>query len=306
MISFFYRNLKEPTFRQTDEFRSGTFVYCEQPTQEDLAHLSALMKLDTNLMADVLDPYEGSRVEILEEDVYVFTRIPYERGTTITTLPILFVVGKEGTLLLAQEKPLFLDSFLEKGKGLYTTQKAKFFLQFFKEVPALYRRFLVRLDKEVRNHAANVGTIDNENVEEFVKYEQTLNDFLSALVPTQTTVSRLISAKQLQFFSEDEELVEDVALAFTELVEIARSISKTISNIRAAFETLSTNDLNKSIRILTAITIILAIPTMLASFFGMNVPLPFEHIGGAFWVILAIALFFAGVVLLIFARNRWL
>jgi magnesium transporter len=138
-----------------------------------------------------------------------------------------------------------------------------------------------------------------------VFFEQELNETIAALVPTNTWLQQLTKGNYLRLFSEDMELLEDLLIGYNQLVDSSKAILKTIQNIRGASEAILTQNLNNTIRTLTALTIVLTIPTLVSSLFGMNVPIPFQNNPYAFWFVLALIITaVAGTIQLL--RNRWL
>ena len=100
--------------------------------------------------------------------------------------------------------------------------------------------------------------------------------------------------------------MQDLMIANSQLVDSARSVLKTIQNIRTATEAILTNKLNGTIQRLTILTIILTIPTIVASLYGMNIPLPLATNPMAFWMVLTVILITVIIAVLIFKRSNWL
>ena len=107
-------------------------------------------------------------------------------------------------------------------------------------------------------------------------------------------------------YSDDVELMEDLIIDNTQLFESARSVLNTIQNVRSATEAILANNLNTTIKTLTVLTILLTIPTIVASLFGMNVPLPLSDTPHAFWAVVGIILASVGFVVWYFRKNEWL
>ncbi len=107
-------------------------------------------------------------------------------------------------------------------------------------------------------------------------------------------------------FNDDWELLEGLLIENAQLVDSAKSILKTIQNIRNASEAILTQNLNSTIRMLTAFTIILTIPTLIASLFGMNVPIPFGDSPWGFWIVLGFIVLVVALTMHFFSRNRWI
>jgi magnesium transporter len=213
----------------------------------------------------------------------------------------------ESTTLTVTTAPLPLFEKFTSGKvGFFTTQKTKFFLQLFLAVNQSYVSRLTSINRRVQAMTVNLDRISNADIRQFVIFERVLNDFLSALIPTYTILKNVLSGKYFKLYDDDQDMVEDLLLANNQLVEMAKANLTTIVNIRNAYSTIMTNNLNRIIKLLTSLTIVLTVPTMIASFFGMNVPVPLEGSPYAFWVILVFTLAVSAGILGLFARNRWL
>jgi magnesium transporter len=110
----------------------------------------------------------------------------------------------------------------------------------------------------------------------------------------------------MQLYNEDVELMQDLMIANSQLVDSARSVLKTIQNVRTATEAILTNKLNMTIRTLTILTIILTIPTIIASLYGMNVPIPLGDHPYAFFMVLGFIFVSVLCVVLLFKHHKWL
>jgi magnesium transporter len=139
-----------------------------------------------------------------------------------------------------------------------------------------------------------------------VLFEQELNEILSALLPTLEWFQQLTKGNHIQMFNEDRELLEDLLIDSSQLADTAKSILKTIQNIRSASEAVLSQRLNSTIRMLTAFTIILTIPTLIASFFGMNVHIPLQDNPYGFWIVLGVTISIMMLTIHFFTRNRWI
>jgi magnesium transporter len=207
--------------------------------------------------------------------------------------------------LSVREVPQFED-FIENKEEFATTQKAKFFIQIMDSITFSFERELVRFRKLVQKDRARLRRLGSRQIERLVDFENDLNDIISALVPTNIWLQQVTQGNYMQLFSEDVELMQDLMIANSQLVESARSVLKTIQNIRTATESILTHKLNTTIRTLTILTIILTVPTIIASLFGMNVPIPFGGNQYAFWMVLGFITIVVIIVVMLFKRNKWL
>ena len=170
----------------------------------------------------------------------------------------------------------------------------------------MYSSFINNIAKNVRGVTVRLENIGNKEIKQFVMFEGSLNDFLAALVPTNTLLNNLLSGKFLQLYEQDHELVEDLMLSNHQLIELCQSNMRSIGNVREGYSTIMSNNLNRVIKILTALTIVLTVPTIVASFYGMNVRLPLADSPDAFLVVLGVTILVSVAVLALFLKNRWL
>ncbi len=307
MITFYQKTITTKKLKTFPEFKVGSWVHVEDPTEADFNTLADTLQLDRGLLSDATDPYEVPRVEVDGGVTYIFTRIPYEEEGKIYTAPVLLGLADSFVFTVSRKKLTFFNRFIDGKIEFHTTQKVRFLLQILAGVDAEYARFITLINKEVRRLSARLsGTIENRDIIRFVNFEAILNDLLDALVPTNSALSKLLSGKFLTLREEDKEFAEDVYLSNGQLVDLCRSNLRAIMNIRNAYSTIMTNNLNRVIKLLTALTIIFMIPNIIAGVYGMNVPLPFQGSPYAFWIIAVAGGVMTGGALWIFKSKELL
>lgn len=274
MIKIFYRNLKNKTLKELDTFKPGSWILVESPTEEEKGTLIEKYNIDPGLLEDALDKFEVPRIEKDKKTTYVFTRYPIVTNNEITTTPITVIISDTFVLTIENEPSELLNPFLNSNVKFSTTQKTKFFFQIFHQINIVYQKSITSINRKVRSLSVNIEKIKNRDIIQFVRFEKALNDFLSALVSTNNALEKVQYGKFLPLYEDDSELAEDLSLNEEQLIEICKSNLKTIVNVRSAYSTILTNNLNRVIKLLTIITIILTVPTMIAGLFGMNVALP--------------------------------
>lgn len=307
MLTYYFRTIRDEKLHVADTFRSGVWVHLSNPTEEELGKVEKELGLDASILKDAQDFFEVPRFERSQSGSYFFVRYPYDDSAEdVDTAPLLIVIGESFVVTLALRETPFLKPFIDGGVEIHTTQKAKFFLQMMTALTSAYEKELVRMRKAVHRDRVRLRVIRPGDIERLVQYEQTLNDIVSALVPTTAWLEQVSKGNYLQLFAEDVPLYEDLVIANQQVVNSAKSILKTIQNIRSAYEVLLSNTLNTTIRRLTALTILLTVPTIIASLFGMNVSIPLEGHPYAFWLILVLIGAVVGLVWHSFTKNRWL
>lgn len=306
MVRIFHKTIKNKKVRELKTIKVNSWVHAVNPKLEEIEEIAKKCNLKKDLLRDALDPYEVPRVETDGETTYVFTRAPHESEEQITTCPILIAVSKQHIVTISRAKFPFLEQFASGKMDFSTTQKIKFFIQIFSEMNHEYNLFLTEISKRVRSVRVRLKKISHKDIIQFVDFESIINDFLSALVPTNSILHNLLSGRHLQLYEKDKELIEDLFLSNKQLMEISTSTLKTIVNIRDAYSTIMTQDTNRVIKLLTSLTIILTVPTIVASVYGMNVGLPYADSPYAFLGIIAGNILFMYLMALIFIRKNWL
>jgi magnesium transporter len=310
MIKIYHKTIKDNELNTLDSFKVGSWIYVEDPSEEELESLSKNFSLDLGLLKDAIDPYEVPRLEIDNDKCYVFARAPHQRGKMVSTAPFMIAVGENFVITVSKEPLPFFKKFIDSQIAFTTTQKTKFFLQIFSEITAAYNHQLTNISRNVRSVGVQLENIDNKEIVQFIAFESILNDFLAALIPANAVLNNLLSGssagKTLELYEEDKELIEDLFLGNNQLIGLCKANLKTITNIRETCATIMTNNLNRVIKLLTALTIIITVPTIIINFYSMNVALPFAHSPLAFWFIITVTLTMALVLLGIFIKKKWL
>lgn len=308
MITYFFRTIKDTTIKELPETRSGVWVHVVDPTVEEMEKIIKEFKLDEDIINDALDIYEVPRLEKYENLIYYFTRYPYTDKTGNVTAPIMIVIGENFVLTISvYEVPQF-KRFFSGEKPLVTTQKTKFFIEIMNVFTSSFERELRRFQKAVNKDRVRLRSIEPRDIERLVGYETKLNGMVDALVPTNAWIQKITIQKgaYLRLYEEDLDMIQDLVIANNQVVNSARSVLTTIQNIRGATEAIMSSRLNNVLQFLTVLTILLTIPLVIASVYGMNIDLPFQDNPKAFFGIMLVNFVILIVLLLVFRRKNWL
>lgn len=305
MINIYYRNLRDKGLQKIDNYRVGAWIHIEEPTDDDIQTLVSKFNLDESLLMDAIDQYEVPRLEVEDNNVYIFSRYPFKDAEHISTSPILIVFTEENMISVTMKSFPLLDGFLKRGV-FFTTQKTKTFLQLFSVINTAYNTYLHSMSRLTRSSAHELEKIRNKDIVRFVNDERVLNDFHLALVRTNAVLNKLLSHNYIPLFDEDRDLVEDLFLSNDQLIQVTNENLTSIVNIRDAYSTIMTHNTNRVVRLFTSVTVILTIPTIIASIYGMNVKLPYDKSPYAFGGIMLITLLILILLTYTFIRNDWL
>jgi magnesium transporter len=306
MIKYYYKSLRSQHIKELHDYQRGAWVYVESPNEEEIDHLVKKFKLEPGHLYDALDVDEMPRLEREGEQSYIFVRFAYKNDEEeLVTVPLLFIFGEEILITVSLVRLPSLDTFLSSKIDFATTQRAKLVLQILQQIGENYDTFISRTSKQIKLIRSRLRghEISNQDFIDFVMIEDELNEFLSSLMPTNATLRRLLLGRYMPLFDEDQDIVEDLLLNNEQSVEACNSNLKSIDNIREAYSSISSHNLNYTMKVLTVATVIIALPNLFYGMYGMNVPLPFMHEPWAYYLVVGFTLFMVIAVFWI-ARKR--
>ena len=170
-------------------------------------------------------------------------------------------------------------------------------LQILNQFAEQYDKYITTTSKQIKviRNRLRGHEIRNKDFIDFVTIEDEINEFLAALLPASATLRRLKLGRSIDLHEVDVDIVEDLELSITQSIETCRSNTKSIINIRQAYSSISSNNLNRSIKILTIVTVMITLPNIFFSMYGMNIKLPYADAEWAFAALSAVV----GVVLVV-------
>lgn len=307
MQTVYHRTIRDNTLEILDKPKRGSWIRVVNPDADELTQLESQFKLDATLLDDGIDLYESPRLEHENGVVYIYVRYCRPHGDSTSTHPLLLVIAPDNVLTVSRVESEPIDAFVKTGQ-VVTTQKVRLVLEILEEVNRGYRTYLNGVTKRILSSRNKLQRkiVSNDDVLTFIDIEEDLNEFLAALQPYGLVLHALITGKYIRMHERDEDLIEDLQLSTSELIELTKSRLKTIQNMREAYTTIATNNLNQVFKRLTSIAIFLSIPTIMGGFYGMNVALPFGDHPLAFWIVSSITVGTILLFILYFRRKRWL
>lgn len=307
MITYYRTDSNTNRIRERTQLRTDTWVRSERPNEDEISQLKSL-GIDADILTDALDPHEVPRIEHDDGWTYFITRVP-DVGDDFNdyTTPIMFALGKDKTVTISRDllgrlwQP-FIDTTQVK-----TAHQTQLFIMMVEVILRSYQTRVALINRQMRAATSDITTLRPGDIATFVEYERKLNDYLDALIPTNTALEKTLNAKfkLIRLGEEDSEMVEDLSVDIEQVIARCKSLLRTITNLRDSYRAVMDTRLNETLRILTVATLSLTIPTMLAGIFGMNVDFPFnQHAPGVFWIIIAASIIGATSISYYFLKKR--
>jgi len=297
---------------ECDELTDGVWVNLVAPTDAEVSFLAERLSIETDFLTAALDEEERSRIETEPElgQTLILVDLPFiESGRNsrmYDTLPLGIIYTRECIVTVCLKESNVLESFmLNKVKTFYTHKKSRFILQILYRTAELYLSYLKQIDKQsVAIEAELHKSMKNKELIQLLDLEKSLVYFSTSLKGNELVMEKLLRFEFIRKYPDDTELLEDTITENKQAIEMAKIYSDILSGTMDAFASVISNNLNIVMKFLASITIVMSIPTMISSFFGMNVPVPLEEQPAAFWIIVVIALAACIVSALVMARKK--
>jgi len=296
---------------EIDGVEPNCWVNFVDPTPSELDFLENNFSIDRGHLNDALDPEERARIEQDEDTLVIILKLPVRRKTEEDTRYLTVPLGiflKEGMIItLCRLEHAVVTDFLEgKVKHFDLNKRSRFLLQILFRTATYYLRDL----KEIRNLISDLEqrlhrSQQNQHLIKLLELEKGLVYYATSLSSNELIFERLHRSKFIPMYEDDVDLLEDVLIENKQAIDMVTVYTNILSGMMDAYASIISNNLNKVMKTLTAITIILMLPTLVASFFGMNVELPFQHSPSAFLLTIGISLVFSLIAFFLFIFRKW-
>ena len=319
-----YRIMLEITKTQDDgtlktldlnEAVSGSWFNLINPTREEIQQVSLVLGLDESFLNNSLDADELSRMEFEDGNLLVITNVPImDDEGNFDTLPLGLIFTHESIITVCARENKIISSFNEDtAKFFDTREKANFMLSILFRAAKFYLRYLNIINKQTDSIEDSLKkTTHNKALFQLMEIQKSLVYFTTSLKDNQLVLQKLLRIVNtntgnlqsiLKFTEDDIDMLEDVIIEnkqASEMVEMHRTILESMMDCMAS---IINNNLNLVMKFLASITIIMSIPTMIGSFWGMNVPMPFGENSLGFLFVILISILATCVVAIFFSRK---
>ena len=301
----------ENRFVQADKIERHCLINVISPEKDELEKLTREMLIPPDFLTDPLDIDERSRIETENGFLLIVLRLPkYNEGSEIpfTTFPAGIILTKDDTIVLISSSNIMdiLNLSDSRLKGVAEGKRSSVILHIFLKTALLYLRYLKEINRqtgEIENELQK--STKNKELIKLLNVEKSLVFFTTSLKSNELMMERLMKTELLKLTADDRDKLEDVLIDNRQAIDMANIYSNILSGMMDAFASVISNNLNVVMKILTSITIILMIPTLAASIYGMNIELPFQHLPHAFYIITGISFLALLVCILIFRKIKW-
>ncbi len=287
------------------------WIHMESPSPEEIKAVVEAYDLPDDFITDLQDSDENARMEHDDGAMLIIIRVPLyykHRSASVpfTTAPLGIIVIPNKIITVCFYENEVLTQYLDgKHKPFNITQQsfilhislrtAIYFLKFLKEI----NRRTTQIENELHQ------SMRNKELIRLLRMEKSLVFFNTSLKSNEIILERMQRSRWLQNEPDAEDLIDDVIIENKQAIEMANIYSSILSGMMDAFASIISNNLNVVMKFLTSITIILALPTLIASVYGMNVDLPFQHNPYAFIIVMGFSFVLSIVIVFVFIRKKY-
>lgn len=292
------------------EFTGGSWINVIDPTPSEITQLSQALGISQDYITDPLDIDELARVEKEGDTTLIILRVPYyqEKDADIpyVTIPLGIILTEQYAVTVCKTENRILKELTNGRRVISTGKRYRFVLQLLLNTANRYLLYLHEINKTVDKLEDSLQqSLRNKEVLELLKYQKSLVLFETALKSNELMMERLQRSRIFHSYPEDEDLLEDVLTENKQAIQMVGIASNILSQMMDAFASIISNNLNQVMKFLASVTIVMAIPTMIASFYGMNVNLPLVHEAYDFTIVLLVSVVLCAAVAIIFWRRDW-
>ena len=302
MVKIYSTDIESNKFSEVNDIKKGCWINMVNPTQEEIAKTCESINIDDEFMKYALDFEEKARIDI-EDDITLFIiDVPIieedEDEQIYTTMPLAMMVVRDDYFITVSLRENEIIRSFENGRmrTFATYKKSRFVLQILYKNAEFFLSYLKKINKETEKAEDNLReNMQNKELLKMLSLKKSLVYFTTSLRSNEAVMEKTMRGKIVKLYEEDEDLLEDAIVENRQAIEMCKINNDILAGTMDVYSSIISNNLNSVMKFLTSITIVLSIPTMIASFWGMNVPLPFDKNPLGFIIMISISIVIAVV-----------
>ena len=313
MLKIYNTDLETNKFEELKELKRGVWINMVNPSDSEIKRICKETGVEEDFLRYPLDYDEQARIDIEDNSILFIIDVPIieetKEGKAHTTMPLgIIFVGDDYFITVSLKKNNIIDAF-ERGKikSLYTYKKTRFLLQILYLNSAQYLETLKKINKEAEATTAILKkSMRNKELIQLLNIENSLIYVTTSLKSNELVMEKTLRGKIIKMDEEDEDILEDAIIENKQAIEMSKTYSDILNSTMDAYASIISNNLNVVMKFLASVTVIISLPTFIASIWGMNVPLPFQHTQYGFVIVIAISAIISAIAYILFKKKDML
>ena len=310
MLKMYNTDLETNVTTETKEFKKGNWINMVSPTEEEISKVCKNVKISEDFIKYTLDYEEKARIDIEEDEhtILFIIDVPViekENGNKVySTMPIgIIFVRDDYFITVSLTKNNIIDN-LEKNKNMVTYKKSRLLLQIFYANAERFLTLLKRLNKESEvAESVLKHSMKNKELLKLLSLKKSLVYFTTSLKSNEIVMEKTLRGNLIKLYEEYEDILDDAIIENKQAIEMSKIYSDILTGTLDAYASIISNNLNGVMQFLTSITIILAIPTMISSYWGMNVEVPLQNNPFGFIMVVMFSIL-VGIIVTLLLRKK--
>ena len=315
MFKMYNTDLITNITEEVTEYKRGNWINMIAPSDDEIKTVCENIKIQEDFIRYALDPEERARIDYEEDDgtTLILADVPIiekdEDQKEYSTIPVGFIIVRDEYFITVSlmENQVIRRMNPMKNKSVATYKKSRLVLQCLYVNSEIYLNLLKKINRETEIAEKELRqTRKNKSLLRLLSLEKSLVYFTTSLKANEVVMERMNRGKVIKLYEEDEDLLEDVLIENKQAMEMSKIYSDILSGVMDAYSSIISNNLNGVMKILTAITIIISVPTIISSFLWMNVKVPMQDNPWGFAIILIASILIGIIVTIILKRKDYL
>ena len=315
MFKMYNTDLITNITEEVTEYKRGNWINMIAPSDDEIKTVCENINIQEDFIRYALDPEERARIDYEEDDgtTLILADVPIiekdKDQKEYSTIPVGFIIVRDEYFITVSlmENQVIRRMNPMKNKSVATYKKSRLVLQCLYVNSEIYLNLLKTINRETEIAEKELRqTRKNKSLLRLLSLEKSLVYFTTSLKANEVVMERMNRGKVIKLYEEDEDLLEDVLIENKQAMEMSKIYSDILSGVMEAYSSIISNNLNGVMKILTAITIIISVPTMISSFWGMNVKVPMQDNPWGFAIILIASILIGVIVTIILKRKDYL
>ena len=305
MVKIYNTNIETNEFKEIKEYAKGSWINMVNPNEKEIQEVCENLKINDQFIRDALDFEEKARIDQEDDDntILFVVDVPIiekvEGVDTYTTMPVgMIVVRDDYFITVSLRKNRIIEDFEKrKIKNFQTYKKTRFIFQILYLNASYYLTYLKQINKETEFAEYILkNSMRNKELLKMLSLEKSLVYFATSLKSNEIVMEKTLRGRIIKLYDEDEDILEDAITENKQAIEMAQIYNNILNGTMDAYASIISNNLSGVMKTLTSITIILAVPTMISSFWGMNVNLPLQNNPYGFIIMVLLAVLITVIV----------
>ena len=296
MIRIYNTNMETEKIEEVKEIKKGVWINLVNPSDAEIKRVCTEINIEEDFIRYPLDYEEQARIDVEDNMTLFVIDVPIiediQDDTSYTTMPLgVIIVGDDYFITVSLKRNKVIDAF-EKNriKSFYTYKKTRFLLQILYLNSACYLENLKKINKEQEATVYLLQqSMKNRDLIQLLNLQNSLIYITTSLKSNEIVMEKTLRGKILKMYEEDEDILEDAIIENRQAIEMSKTYSDILTSTMDAYSSIISNNLNGVMKFLTSLTILISVPTLIASIWGMNVNVPFGNSPYGFAIMMGIS-----------------